>query len=90
MMSGTAVLLIVNLLHLYMNMQYSQERIQLTIINTNTQIHDPDLDDEEQTHEQQSTDDNFNIEGNKAVVIENNKNDDEESDNELPRRASNT
>ena len=44
----------------------------------NTQTHDPDLDDEEQTHEQQSTDDILNIEGNKAVVIENTKNDDEE------------
>ena len=60
-----------------------QERSQLAVINMNTQTHDPDLDDEEQTHEQQSTDDNFTIEGNKAVVIENTKNDDEESDNEL-------
>ena len=50
-----------------------------------TQTHDPDLDDEEQTHEQQSTDDILNIEGNKAVVIINNKNDDEESDNELQK-----
>ena len=55
----------------------------MAVINTNTQTHDPDLDDEEQTHEQQSTDDILNIEGNKAVVIENNKNGDEESDNEL-------
>ena len=60
-----------------------QERSQLAVINMNTQTHDPDLDDEEQTHEQQSRDDIFNIEGNKAVVIENNKNDDEEGDNEL-------
>ena len=49
----------------------------------NTQTRDPDLDDEEQAHEQQSTDDILNIEGNKAVVVENTKNDDEEGDNEL-------
>ena len=55
----------------------------MTVINTNTQTHDPDLDDEEQTHGQQSTDDILNIEGNKAIVIENTKNNDEESDNEL-------
>ena len=60
-----------------------QERSHLTVINTNTQTHDPDLDDEEQTHGQQSTDDILNIEGNKAIVIENTKNNDEESDNEL-------
>ena len=60
-----------------------QERNQLEVINMNTQTHDPALDDEEQTHEQQSTDDILNIEGNKAVVIENTKNDDEESDNEF-------
>ena len=48
-----------------------------------TQTHDPDLGNEEKTHEQQSTDDILNIEGNKAVVIENTKNDNEESDNEL-------
>ena len=42
-----------------------------------TQTHYPDLDNEEQTHEQQSTDDILNIEGNKAVVIENTKNDNE-------------
>ena len=60
-----------------------QERSQLAVINMNTQTHDPDLDDEEQTHEQQSTDDILNVEGNKAVIIENTKNDDEESDNEL-------
>ena len=34
-------------------------------------------------HEQQSTDDILNVEGNKAVVIENNTNDDEETDNDL-------
>ena len=55
----------------------------MAVINTNTQTHDPDLDNEEQTHEQQSTDNILNIERNKAVVMENNKNDDEESDNEL-------
>ena len=38
-----------------------QERSQLAVINMNTQTHDPDLDDEEQTHEQQSTDDILNI-----------------------------
>ena len=53
----------------------------MAVINRNTQTHDPDLDDEEHSHEQQSTDDILNIEGNKAVVIENNKN--EESYNEL-------
>ena len=60
-----------------------QERSQSTVVNINTQTHDPDLDDEEQIHEQQSTDDILNIEGNKAVVIENNTNDDEETDNDL-------
>ena len=55
----------------------------MAVINLNTQTHNHDLDDEEQTHEQQSTDDILNIEGNKAVVIEYNKNDDEESDDEL-------
>ena len=49
----------------------------------NTQTHNPDLDDEEQTREEQSTDDILNIEGNKAVVIENTKNDDDKSYNEL-------
>ena len=48
-----------------------------------TQTHDPDLDIEDNTHEQQSTDDILNTEGYKAVVIENTKNDNEESDNEL-------
>ena len=60
-----------------------QERSQSAVVNINTQTHDPDLDDEEQIHEQQSTDDILNIEGNKAVVIENNTNDDEETDNDL-------
>ena len=60
-----------------------QERSQLALINMNTQTDNHDLDDEEQTHDQHSTDDILNIEGNKAVVIENNKNDDEESDDEL-------
>ena len=39
-----------------------------------TQTHNPDLDNEGETHEQQTTDDILNIEGNKAVVIENTKN----------------
>ena len=60
-----------------------QERSQSTVVNINTQTHDHDLDDKEQVHEQQSTDDILNIEGNKAVVIENNTNDDEETDNDL-------
>ena len=34
-------------------------------------------------HEQQSTDDILNVEGNKAIVIENNTNGDEETDNDL-------
>ena len=55
----------------------------MAVINTNTQTHDPDLDDEEQTHEHRVQMIFLNIEGNKAVVIDNNKNDDEESDNEL-------
>ena len=50
-----------------------QERSQSSVINTNTQTHNHDLDNEEQTHEQQSTDDILNIDGNKAVVIENSK-----------------
>ena len=60
-----------------------QEESELAVTNTRTHTHDPDLDNEENTHEQQSTDDILNIEGNKAVVIENTKNDNEESDNEL-------
>ena len=55
----------------------------MAVTNTTTQTHDPDLDNEENTHEQQSTDDILNIEGNKAVVIENTKNDSEENDSEL-------
>ena len=62
-----------------------QERSQSTVVNINTQTHDPDLDDEELIPEQQSTDDILNIEGNKAVVIENNTNDDEDSDNDLQK-----
>ena len=57
--------------------------LAVAVTNTRTQTHDPDLDNEENTHEQQITDDILNIEGNKAVVIENTKNDNEESDNEL-------
>ena len=60
-----------------------QERSQSTVVNLNTQTHDPHLDDAEQIHEQQGTDDILNVEGNKAVVIENNTNDDEETDNDL-------
>ena len=60
-----------------------QERGKFTVININTPTHDPDLDDEEQIHKQQSTDDILNVEGNKAVVIENNSNDNEETDNKL-------
>ena len=60
-----------------------QDRNELAVTNMRTQIHDPDLDNEENTHEQQSTDDILNIKGNKAVVIENTKNDKEESENEL-------
>ena len=48
-----------------------QERSQSTVVNINTQTHHPHLDDAEQIHEQHSTDDILNIEGNKAVVIEN-------------------
>ena len=55
----------------------------MAVTNTRTQTHNPDLDNEENTHEQQSIDDILNIEDNKAVVIENTKNDNEESDNEL-------
>ena len=60
-----------------------QERSQSTVVNINTKTHDPDLDDEEQIHEQQSTNDILNIKGNKAVFIESNTNDDEETDNDL-------
>ena len=60
-----------------------QERSQFAVVNINTQTLDPDLDIEEQIHEQQSTDDILNVEGNKAVVIKNNTNDDEETDNDL-------
>ena len=50
----------------------------------NTNIHNTNVDDEEQIHEEQSTDDILNIEWqNKDVVIENNTNDDEETDNDL-------
>ena len=64
MMIGTAVLQIVNSLHLHMKMQYSQS----AVVNINTQTHDPDLDDEEQINEQQNTDDIFNVKGKKAVI----------------------
>ena len=59
-----------------------QEGNELAVTNMTTQTRDPDLDYEKNTHEQQSTDDILNIEGNKAVVIENTKNDSEESNNE--------
>ena len=60
-----------------------QERSQSTLVYINTQTHDPHLGDGEQIHEQQSADDILNVEGNKAVVIEDNTNDDEETDNDL-------
>ena len=60
-----------------------QETSQSTVVNINTQTHDPHLDDTEQIHAQQSADDILHVEGNKAVVIENNTNDDEETDNDL-------
>ena len=60
-----------------------QETSQSTVVNINTQTHDQHLDDTEQIHEQQSADDILNVDGNKAVVIENNTNDDEETDNDL-------
>ena len=47
------------------------EGSELAVTHMTTQAHDPDLDNEENTHEQQSTDDILNIEGNKAIVIEN-------------------
>ena len=59
------------------------KRSQSTLVNINTHSHDTDVDDEEQIHEEQSTDDILNIEGNKDVVIENNTNDNEETDNDL-------
>ena len=62
------------------------ERSKSTVVNINNcmlQTHDPDLDDEEQIDEQHSTNDISNLEGNKAIVIENNTNDDEETDNDL-------
>ena len=46
---------------------------ELAVTNMRTQTNDPDLDNEGNTHEQQSTDDILNIEGNKAVVIKNAK-----------------
>ena len=60
-----------------------QETSQSTVVNINTQTHAPHLDDTEQIHAQQSTDDILHVEGNKAVVMENNTNDDEETDNDL-------
>ena len=60
-----------------------QETSQSTVVNIDTQTHDPHLDDAEQILEQQSAYDILNVEGNKAVVIENNTNDDEETDNDL-------
>ena len=83
MMIGRAVLQIVNSLHLYMNMQYIKKQVNPTVVNINTQTHDPHLDDTEQIHEQQSADDILNVEGNKDVIIENNTNDDEETNNDL-------
>ena len=43
----------------------------------------PILDDTEQLHAEQSADDILHVEGNKAVVMENNTNDDEEPDSDL-------
>ena len=60
-----------------------QETNQSTVVNINTHTHDPHLDDTEQLHAQQSTDDILQVEGNKAVVMENNTNDDEETDSDL-------
>ena len=60
-----------------------QERSQSTLENINTHSHDTGVDDEEQIQEEQSPDDILNVEGNKDVVIENNTNDDEETDNDL-------
>ena len=62
-----------------------QEKNQSTVVNINTQTHDPHLDDAEQIHEQ-SADDILNVDRNKAVVIENNTNDDEETDNDLQEK----
>ena len=56
---------------------------QSTVVNIDTHTHDPHLDDTEQLHAQQSTDDILQVEGNKAVVMENNTNDDEETDSDL-------
>ena len=67
-----------------------QEGSEWAVLNRRTQTHHPDLDNKENTHEQQSTDDILNIAGNTAVAIENTKNDNEESDNELQKRASST
>ena len=60
-----------------------QATSQSTVVNINTHTHDPHLDDTEQLHAQQSTDDILQVEGNKAVVMENNTNDDEETDSDL-------
>ena len=60
-----------------------QETSQSTVVNINTHTHDPHLDDTEQIHAQQSADDILHVEGNKAVVMENNTNDDEETDSDL-------
>ena len=67
MMSGTAVLLIVNFFTLVHEDTVHQERSQLAVINTNTQTHNHDLDDEEQTHEQHSTDDILNMKETKLL-----------------------
>ena len=83
MMIGTVVLQIVNLITLVHEHAVHQETSQSTVVNINTQTHDPHLDDAEEIHEQQSADDILNVEGNKAVVIEKNTNDDEETDNNL-------
>ena len=56
---------------------------QSTVVNIDTHTLDPHLDDTEQLHAQQSTDDILQVEGNKAVVMENNTNDDEETDSDL-------
>ena len=56
---------------------------QSTVVNINTHTHDPHLDDTGQLHAQQSTDDILKVEGNKAVVMENNTNDEDETDSDL-------
>ena len=56
---------------------------QSTVVKINTHTHDPLVDDTEQLHAQQSTDDILQVEVNKAVVMEDNTNDNEETDSNL-------